>query len=419
VTAADRSALGSSGDPGEPGATGGPAPGAGVIPLRLPHRVFWFGAIALGLVGILAVAGSPPWHYVDFPHFWSAGRTVGTPDLVDPVLRQRWGEQYGMYLSPWVYPAGAAWLFVPFGIWSLDAGFWLHAATMTGLVAASGLLGARLYGLDTKIGLVMAFAWTPCMASAVYGQNAPLGLFLSLLAVEGLRRDNDALAGLGAGLLLYKPTLALPVLGLLVLRLRWRALLVVAAVTVAWYLVGVPAAAGDWGWPAAWLSNLNSWYAQDTAHNTIRAVSLTGLLEGLGTPTLVSTSVGLAIVVLALPRLIGAPIVEAGAGALLVGLVVSPHALNWEGALMLPALLWALGGSGTGLREPARTWLVAGACLVATEHLVSETLGFSVLVWIASVGALVWIAGWWRMSVQAAAPAAPAAQYWARMTGSR
>ena len=377
------------------------------VPIRLPPRLFWLGAVALSLVGILAVFGSPPWHYVDFPHFWSAGRTAGTPDLFDPVLRQRWGEQYGIFLSPWVYPPGAAWMFWPFGLLSLDLAFWLHAATMAVLVAASGFIGARIYGLESRVGLAVAFAWTPCMASAVYGQNAPLGLFLSLLTIEGLRRDDDWLAGLGAGLLLYKPTLALPILGLLVLRLRWRAWLVVAAVAAGWYLASVAAAAGDWGWPSQWLASLNSWYVHDTAYNTIRTASVTGLLQGIGAPAIVSTGFAVVLVLLALPRLIRAPIAEAGAGALLVGLVVSPHALNWEGALMLPFLLWAFGAGGTGLREPARTRLIVGACLIAPEYLVSETLRFSVLPWLALAGALFWIAGLWRFDAAASPPPSP------------
>ena len=340
-------------------------PKAAAIPLRIAGRRFWLGAGVLGLIGIVAVAGSPPWNFIDFPHFWATGRTVGTPDLFDPVLRERWGNAHGMYLSPWVYPPGAAWLFVPFGIWPIEIAFWLHAATMALLVAASGLLGARIYGLDRRIGLAIAFAWTPSISSAIYGQNAPLALFLSLVAIEGLRRDDDRLAGLGAGLLLYKPTLALPLLGLLVLRLRWRALLVVAGCAVAWYLASVAAAAGDWAWPRTWLSSLSGWYVHDTAHNVVRTVSMPGLLQGLGAPSIVAWALAVAMVGLAVPRLVRAPAVEAGAGAVLVGLAVSPHALNWEGALdpSGPALEpWEETGMGSQSRR-GRGWSLA-ACLI-------------------------------------------------------
>jgi hypothetical protein len=267
---------------------------------------------------------------------------------------------------------------------------------MTLLVAASGVLGARTFGLNGRVGLAMAFAWTPCMASAIYGQNAPLALFLSLLTIEGLRRDSDGLAGLGAGLLLYKPTLALPLIGLLLLRRRWGSLAVVLAAAGGWYLAGVAAAAGDWTWPGAWLASVGGYYAGDTAYNVFRAISMPGLLQGLGAPSAAGWVLAAVLVVLALPRLVRAPAVEAGAGAVLVGLAVSPHALNYDAALVLPALLWALGRSGSGIREPARTRLVVGACLIAPEYLVSETLGLSILPAIVLTGAVIWIAGWQR-----------------------
>jgi len=124
-------------------------------------------------------------------------------------------------------------------------GFWLNAIVMIGLVAASGILGARIYGLDRRVGLVAASAWTPCLASAIAGQNAALALFFALLGIEGLRRDNDSLAGTSVGLLLYKPTLAMPLIALLILRRRWLALPIVAIAGLGWYLAGVAASAGD------------------------------------------------------------------------------------------------------------------------------------------------------------------------------
>ena len=371
--------------------------GAIPLPLRIPARWFWPIALGLGLLGLALVATSPFYNFIDFPFFWSGGQTAGTPDLFDAALRAAWGAAHGLYLSPWVYPPGAAWLFVPFGLFPLPVAFWLHAAANVLLVAASGLLGARVYGLDRRLGLVLAFAWTPCIASAIYGQNAPLALFLCLVTIEGLRRDSDWLAGLGAGLLLYKPTLALPLLGLLVLRLRWRALLVVAVSAAAWYLAGVAAAVGDWGWPLTWLTSVGGWYQTDTAHNIVRTISMSGVLQGFGVPSFVALGLGLVMAVLALPRLARAPLTEAAAGVVLVWLAVSPHALNYEGALVLPVLLWALGGSGTGLREPARTWMVVGAIVLAPEYLFSETLGLSSLALITVAGSIVWIAGWWRL----------------------
>ena len=373
---------------------------AGSVPLRIPDRVFWLGAIALAILGSLELAIAPFRQFIDFPQFWAAGRTVGTPALVDPGLHTAWEAANGLGLGWWVYPPGSAWLFVPFGFWSLAVGYWLHAAVMTGLVVVAAVLGARIYGLDRRVGLAVAFAWTPAMGSAIVGQNAMLGLVLALVAIEGLRRDDDLLAGLAVGLLLYKPTLALPLIGLLLLRRRWPALLVGLACAVGWYLAGVAAAAGDWQWPGRWVSIVGDYYTGDTAFNVARTISVPGLLQGHGAPAALTLGIGLVMVVLAIPRLVRAPIIEAGAGALLVGLAVSPHTLNYEGAMVLPALMWAIGNSATGISEPARTRLVLAAYLVAPIYLFAEAIGFSSLVFITFIGAAVWISGWRRIRTQ-------------------
>ncbi len=366
------------------------------IPLRLSPRVFWLGAGALALLGILSVLSSPFHDYVDFPQFWAAGRTVGTPDLFDGSRHQAWQQAHDIPRSWWMYPPGTAWLFVPFSIWPLPVGFWLHALAMTACVAASGWLGGRIFGLDGRVALLIAFAWTPSMSSAIAGQNAALALLLCLAAIDGLRRGNDGLAGLAIGLLLFKPSLALPLLGLLMLRLRWRALPALMACAAVWYLAGVVAAAGEWSWPGHWLSSLGDYYPGDTAFNLVRAISMPGVIQGLGGSGWLALTLGAGLVLAALPRLLRAPIAEAGAGALIVGLAVSPHALNYEGALMLPILLWALGGSGSGLGEPARTRLVVGACLIAPGYLVAEAVGLSILAPLVLAAALVWVFGRWR-----------------------
>ncbi len=369
-----------------------------VIPLRISSNAFWLGGMALAFLCVVVIVGSPFCGFVDFPQFWSAGQTVGTPDLLDPVRHMDWQSAHGVSPGFFVYPAGSAWLFLPFAATSLTVGFWLHAIVMTGLVAAAGVLGARVYGLDRRVGLVAAFAWAPCMASAITGQNAALGLVLSLVAIEGLRRDNDDLAGFGVGLLLYKPTLALPLIGLLLLRRRWRALLIAIAFGGGWYLAGVAATAGDWSWPRLWLSAMAGYYAPDTAANVVRTISIPGLLQGHGVPSLVTSAVVVAVLALAIPRLLRSPMAEAGAGACLVGLAISPHALNYEGALILPILMWALGATATGIAEPVRTRLVVAAYLVAPEYLVSETVGLSSLVVVTAVAAVIWISGWHRIA---------------------
>ncbi len=367
-------------------------------PLRLPRRVFWAGVVVLAFLGSVQFVLAPGRNFIDFTLFWAAGKTAGTPDLFVPELHAAWAQARGLIGAWWVYPPGSAWLFVPFALFPIAAGYWLHALVMLALVAAAGILGARIYALPRSIGLGLAFAWAPCLASAVIGQNAILGLVFALLAIEGLRRDEAWLAGLGVGLMLYKPTLALPLLGLLLLRRRWAALGVTGVVAVGWYLVGVAAAAGDWQWPATWVRVVSDYYPGDTAFNVVRAISVPGLLEGEGVPAVLALGAGAVLVLLALPRFLRAPIVEAAAGALLIGIAASPHALNYEGAMMLPILLWAAGGAtgAGGLAEPARTRLLVAAYLLAPLYQLSEGIGWSPLVIVLLAASLIWIFGWWR-----------------------
>jgi hypothetical protein len=380
------------------GASGGRLPWqrwpASIVPLRIEPGRFWLWALALAAISTVIVVGAPANGYIDFPQFWAAGRTAGTPDLLDTARHEAWQAANGLRQGFFAYPPGAAWLFVPFSLGPLAMGFWLNALAAVGLTGASGLLGARVYGLDRRIAVVVAFAWAPCMASAALGQNAVLALFLALLGVEGLRRDDELLAGVAAGLLLYKPTLALPLLGLLVLRRRWPALLVAALVAAGWFLAGVAATAGDWQWPAHWLDGLAAYYSLDTTGNAGKAVSLPGVLAGHGLVMPLALATGAAIVVAALPRLARAPLPEAAAGACLVGLAASPHSLNYEAALMLPAILWAI--SSRGLTEPARTRLLVPAYLLAPLYFLSTSVGWSILQPVVLVGAAIWIAGAWR-----------------------
>jgi len=365
-----------------------------MLPIQLAPRRFWLAALALCGLSAATIAFSPLAGYVDFPQFWSAGGTVGTVDLLDPVRHGAWELAHGFRAGLFAYPPGAAWLFAPLAMLPLPAAFAVHAALVAALVAASGWLGARIYGLEPRMGLVAAFAWAPCLGSAAYGQTAMLGLFLALVCIEGLRRDDDRLAGVAVGLLLFKPTLAAPLLGLMLLRRRWLGLAVAGGLAVAWFLASVAATAGDWGWLGRWLGDLATYYPIDSAANGDKAISLPGVLIGLGLGSAVAVGIGASLVVAALPRLLRAPLPEAAAGACLIGLVASPHSLNYEATMLLPALLWAAGGLGTGLLEPARTRIVVAAYLAVTTYWVTTPIGAGLVAVVVLAGSLFWITGY-------------------------
>jgi hypothetical protein len=366
------------------------------VPLRIAGRRFWMWGLLFGFFTAVVISNSIAAGYIDFPQFWAAGRTVGTPDLLDRARHGAWELANGVSPDLFPYTPGTAWLFAPFAAFSISVGFWLHAAVMAVLVGVAGWLGARAYGLDWRVGFVVAVAWSPCLIAAAFGQNSPIALVCILVAIEGLRRDDDRLVGLGVGLLLYKPTLAIPLLGLLLLRGRWRALGVAGIAAGVWYLVSVAATAGDWAWPVHLASALGVYYGPNTDFNVSRATSLPGVMVGHGVPTYVAWSLALLVVAAALPRLRRAPLVEAAAGACLVGLAVSPHSLNYEAAVALPFILWMLGATGTGIREPVRTWLIYGLCAAGLMLLLALWAGMSSVGIAVLVLTAIWISGWQR-----------------------
>jgi hypothetical protein len=382
-----------------------PAGGGRPLPVRLASRRFWLWAVGLSAMNAIMIVGAPWNGFVDFPQFWFAAKLVGTPDLLDPARQGAWEIAHGF--SPWqfLYPPGTAWLYAPLGGLPLAAAFWVHAAVIGLIGMAAGFVGARAFGLDDRVALVATLAWTPTLAAAASGQNAPLAMLLALIAIDGLRRDRQVVAGLAVGAMLYKPTLALPMFALLVIRRQWTALLVAMAVAAGWYLLGVAGSAGDWMWPRDWLTLTAPYFAADTSQNVNKTVALPGLLMGHGVPSVVAYAAAAAVVVAALPRLLRSPIVEAGAAACLIGIVVSPHSLQYEAVMVLPLLLWAAGGSGAGITEPWRTRLLVAAYLAAQLYVLTPFAGVSVFAVITFAATAMWLTGWQRLEASPGTPA--------------
>jgi hypothetical protein len=127
----------------------------------------------------------------------------------------------------------------------------------------------------------------------------------------------------------------------------------------------------------------------DLLVNRALAVGLPGVLGSIA-----PSGVGLAVLIvgLSMPWLATAPARQAYAGAPLVGLAASVHALAWDAALLVPFWMWAMTG---GLREPARTRAVVACYALGPLWLASRFAPVGVL---AAVVALAW-AGWWLLSL--------------------
>ena len=375
------------------------------IPIRLAPGRFRLWGVGLALASTAVTIGAPWNGWVDFPQFWYAGQLVGTPTLLDPAAQLAWMTARGYELFPFLYPPGTAWLLAPLGWLPIAAAFWAQVAAIMAIGLASGIVAARAFDIDVRVATIATMAWAPVMEGAAAGHFESLGMMLALLAIYALRFDRDVLAGLAVGGILFKPTLALPLLAILVLRGRWKALGVVAGAGIGWYLLGVAGSAGDWLWPADWLRLTAPYLGVDLPHNVNKTIGLPELLVGHGAPGWLGYAAAAIMALAALPRLLRAPIVEAASAACVVGLLVSPHSLSYEAVMAVPFLLWMCATTGTGIAEPWRTRIIVAVYLVAQLFVITPYFGFSVFVVIVALLSAAWISGWQRMEHVAAGPA--------------
>jgi hypothetical protein len=187
--------------------------------------------------------------------------------------------------------------------------------------------------------------------------------------------------------LLYKLPYALPFVALLAVRRNGRALLMVAACAVLWYFASVAATAGDWHWPAHYVSALQGYAAADARFNAEKAAGLPLLLLRAGVPQFTAMLCGAALFALALPLLARMPALEAASFTPLIGLAAGPHTLPYDLALILPALWYLM----THLTEPLRTRAVCTIYVLAPLWLLSGVVHFDVLALICEGLALAWL----------------------------
>ena len=311
----------------------------------------------------------------DWTVFWSAGATVGTEQLLNAHKHADWQAAHHLQLSPFVYLPGAAWLFLPFKYLSAIEGYALNAAIMFAALICGGVICARIYALPKWFGALAVLAWAPSIAGVTTGQISPVGLLLTSLAILGIVERSPWMAGIFAGLLLYKPPYALPFLLLFVVRREWRALAVSAAVAVVWYAASVTATGGDAQWPIHYVRTVQAYFGPDFAFNGGKAVSIPALLLHARAPLAVATAVSLIIFFSAVPLLMRRPLLEAASMAPLLGLVANPHTWPYDAVLALPALFYLM----KHLPERPRTTVVCGLYLIAPLWFFTPILHFDVL----------------------------------------
>jgi hypothetical protein len=302
----------------------------------------WLAAAAVA--AWLPVLGVPLRGWLDFSAFYVAGQLAFRSEVTSLAAVARSQVEQGLPITPFVYPAGVALLYAPLSALPYGFAALLHFGLMLALLLLAATLGASLIGLPLRWAILGTLAWAPAAAGVLSGQNSSAALLLVVLAAWALTRGHDGRAGLAVGLLAYKPQLAAPLAGLLLLRARWGAVVAMLAVLGFHYLAGVLATGGRADWPLAWLEGIRTYQEADFLANGWQAISLPAMGTRLEIVTgwpglaLLGYLVGLAIVLACLPALRRLPLLEAVALAAALGLLVSPHAWVYDATLLLPAL---------------------------------------------------------------------------------
>lgn len=327
-----------------------------LLPVTL-DRAFVYGAICALVASIPFIV--LPWfheaaYHGDLAVYWSAGANAGSQALTDVAQLFAWQRAHGLSPQPFLYLPAFAWLYAPLRHLSPIAALVIAELAMTAVFILAALIAARTYRLNSWFCIAAVLAWGPAVNSIEVGQNIGLALTLVFATCWALLARREVLAGVAAGLLLYKPSVALPILLLLLIRAQWRALIVSFLCAGAWYFAGVAASGGDWLWPATYGHTMAWWLPLDFKTGSARAFTIPTLLMTRGVSFTAASVVGLTILLAALPLARRAPAVEAASMMPLVGLTASVHAWPYEAALALPALLYSM----ATFRDPWRTRLI-------------------------------------------------------------
>ena len=333
----------------------------GEPPLRIGTervRLYGVGLFLIGLTQLRAVASEGRfWDWLDFQ---IAGLTVGTRALLDPVARAAWGAAHSVATTAFAYMPGYAWLLYAPARLPTGWGFAINAVAMLFVCLGAAIVASRAYGLHQRFALLAILAWAPTTGAILTGQNSPIGLLLWLMATQALAAEREAAAGFFAGLLLYKPTYAIPLGVLLLVKGKWKAIGGAALCGIVWYALSAAAAGGDWRWPVMYLKSIGGYVAVDFEYNAPKAVSLPGLLMRAGVATNAAFLTGMVLLAGAAWRVRRRPIVDAMSAMAVVGVATSPHAWPYDAVLALPALFWVM----AKIDEPRRTrWIVASYAL--------------------------------------------------------
>jgi hypothetical protein len=327
------------------------------VPLRIsPDRLILYGIALLAFGALPALLGHPG----DWQRFWAGGATVGTSALFNEGEHIAFQAAHGIGTGIWTYPPAFAWAFLPAAHLPIAIGYVINFVFMLVLVALSGSILAGIFGFQRWFGVISALAWQPAIYSGDVGQISAVWLALIALAMAGAARGSSLIVGLAVGFMLLKPTIALPFIALLLVRKQWRACAIVAICAGVWYLASVAATAGEWAWIPHYVAVVRTLHGVDMGA-LYNGITLPMILIRLGTAQALAIAIGAIAFICFLPALSRANVLLAMSCTCVLSLALSDHAWMYDGAIVLPALFYAM----AKLEEPWRTRLIVAAYLLA------------------------------------------------------
>src|SRR6266581_3771603 len=249
------------------------------------------------LAGMLSLHVAVAWRsrelirkgYPDFTALYSAGKIVREgvrKQLYDSQTQYRIQQEFAAGVSirqgplPYIHPPWEALLFVPFAWFSYPMAYLLwNAVNVLILLSLPFLLRNQLPQLrhvSALFWLFVSLAFYPIFFDLLQGQDIlPLLLFFTLAFVS-LKQDNDLAAGCWLGLGLFRFHLVLPLMLILLLHRKRRALLAFLLVAFSLGLVSIATV----GWQEALHYPTYIWSVENSTGSTTSLVSSMPNLRG-------------------------------------------------------------------------------------------------------------------------------------------
>ena len=346
-------------------------------------------SVVIGAIGAADSAAPGAAIGGDFPAFYGAGIIAAEGDLneLHDVARQVEAQaglhrvEDGEVTRFFPYPAQFAVLYQPLASFEYHWAYLIHTAIMGGLLLAAIMLARpMLPWIEGKVTLALAAAllFWPMFRTITGGSNTAFTLFLITAGWRLIHDDRRLAAGFVLAGLLFKPQLAIPLLGLYALGRYWRVVAGSAVGAAAYYLWG--AAIQGWSWAFDWAEMARDFGAKEAEINGHSSISFIGFAQnlfgvGFNAPVILAwvCAISMALFLswlwwsrrIELPHLLAITV----PGMLLL----APHVMTHDGALIVLTAGVAVGAWDRGRWTP---WVGVVWLLGATQSMIMK-LGFS------------------------------------------